>query len=153
MNSGETENTNELIKEFYEPSSEAASAKEELTPPNNPNTSFNSHKEFSDLPAYFTESYEYLTEIFENLGDGSLRNDLSGGDRDRLIALLEKYKDNMLETIQKATLSLTDDIISLKRKKVVSSVDTSSLKSLIHGSTNSKLSYSSHSTFVEPESQ
>ena len=153
MNNRNIENTNEFMKEFSEPSSEAASAKEESILPNNLNTSFNSYKEFSDLPAYFTDSYEYLTEIFEKLGDGSLRNDLSSEDRDRLIALLEKYKDNMLETMQKATLSLTNDITSIKRKKVVSSVDTSSLKSLIHGSTNSKLSYSSHSTFVEPENQ
>ncbi|TDL95520.1 hypothetical protein [Macrococcus carouselicus] len=153
MNNEVTENTSELMKEFYEPSREAAPDKEIDLESSVESNLFKSNQHFSDLTDYFKESHEYLTEIFRKLGDGKLRSDLSEEERDKLIKLLENYKDNMLETIQKATLALTDDITELKRKRVTSSVDTSSLKSLIYGSKDSRLSYSGKSSLIEPNKE
>lgn len=115
---------------------------------------FSSDEIFADLPSYFKESHDYLTDIFTKLGDGSITSSLSYEERNELLKNLEDYKEDMIETVQKATVQLSEDISKIKRLKVKSNVDTTPLKNLVYGSSGFKNEFDiNDNLFVDPDNK
>lgn len=163
-----TQNANKTVDElepFYEkntvptnnapisPTHTHAVLKENTNFKNSSPTLFSSEEIFSDLPSYFKESHDYLLEIFTKIGDGKISANLSYEERDEQLKLLEDYKDNMIDAVQKATVSLSEDISKIKRMKVKSNVDTSNLKKLVFGASeiNDSSFGNDNNLFVDPD--
>lgn len=112
---------------------------------------FKSDSEIQNLENYFKESHEYLTEIFNKLGNGEISSSLDYQQRDDLIKKLDDFQEEATQKFQSAMLQLSEDITSVKRLKVKSNVNTDKLKSLVYGSPTFKSSYNTKSNiFKDP---
>ncbi|WP_436867928.1 hypothetical protein [Mammaliicoccus sciuri] len=112
---------------------------------------FKSDSEIQNLENYFKESHEYLTEIFNKLGNGEISSSLDYQQRDDLIKKLDDFQEEATQKFQAAMLQLSEDVTNVKRLKVKSNVNTDKLKSLVYGSPTFKSSYNTKSNiFKDP---
>ncbi|WP_436890176.1 hypothetical protein [Mammaliicoccus sciuri] len=112
---------------------------------------FKSYSEIQNLENYFKESHEYLTEIFNKLGNGEISSSLDYQQRDDLIKKLDDFQEEATQKFQAAMLQLSEDVTNVKRLKVKSNVNTDKLKSLVYGSPTFRSSYNTKSNiFKDP---
>lgn len=110
---------------------------------------FKSDNEVQNLEKYFKESHDYLTDIFNKLGNGEISSSLDYQQRDDLIKKLDDFQEEATQKFQAAMLQLSEDVTNVKRLKVKSNVNTDGLKSLVYGSPTFKSSYNTKSNIFK----